>query len=118
MLEIQQIVERLQSGAQHAAGRIGATVEAAQQPVSASGRAGKMLEQLSILAGTVSQMTFQIASAAEQQAATADEINLSLTRIHGASSGNDQAIRRTRESCEQLRELSQRLEAQVKRLII
>jgi methyl-accepting chemotaxis protein len=117
-LEIQQIVERLQAGAAHAAGRIGATVEAAQQPVRASGRAGEVLDLLSASAGTVSQMTFQIASAAEQQAATADEINRSISRIHSAASSNGQAIQRTRESCEQLRALARQLEEQVGLVII
>ncbi|HEY1028895.1 MAG TPA: methyl-accepting chemotaxis protein [Pseudomonas sp.] len=117
-LEIQQIVERLQAGAARAAGRLGATVEAAQQPVRASGRAGEVLDLLSTSAGTVSQMTFQIASAAEQQAATADEINRSLNRIHAASSGNGLAIQRTRESCEQLRALARQLEEQVGLVVI
>ena len=117
-LEIQQIVERLQSGASRAAGRIGATVAAAQQPVSASGRAGEVLELLSASAGTVSQMTFQIANAAEQQAVTADEINRSISRIHVASSSNGQAIQRTRKSCEQLRELARQLEEQVGLVIV
>lgn len=117
-LEIQQIVERLQAGASRAAGRIGATVEAAEQPVSASGRAGEVLELLSVAAGTVSQMTFQIASAAEQQAATADEINRSVARIHAVTSSNGEAIQLTRKSCEELRELSRQLEAQVGRVII
>lgn len=117
-LEIQLIVERLQSGATKAAQRIGATVAAAHQPVSASGRAGEVLALLSASASTVNQMTFQIACAAEQQAATADEINRSMTRIHAVSSSSGQAVQRTRESCEQLRELSQLLEAQVKRVLI
>ncbi|NER62130.1 methyl-accepting chemotaxis protein [Pseudomonas sp. MAFF212428] len=116
-LQIQQIISRVQAGAGQAAAQIGANVEAAQQPVAASVRAGQVLELITASASTVSQMTFQIASAAEQQAATADEINRSVTRIHEASSVSAQTIEQTRQSCEALRVLAQQLEQQVGQVV-
>ena len=112
-LEIQQIINRVQAGASQAAAQIGANVESAQQPVAASARAGQALALINASASTVSQMTFQIASAAEQQAATADGINRSVTRIHEASSASAHTIEQTRQSCDELRALAQQLQEQV-----
>lgn len=117
-LEIQQIIDRVQAGASQAAGQIGANVEAAQRPVAASARAGQALESITTSSATVSQMTFQIASAAEEQAATADEINRSITRIHDVSSTSAETVQRTRQSCDELRQLACQLQEQVGRVVI
>ncbi|WP_410457988.1 methyl-accepting chemotaxis protein [Pseudomonas fluorescens] len=117
-LEIQQIIDRVQAGASQAAGQIGANVEAAQRPVAASARAGQALESITTSSATVSQMTFQIASAAEEQAATADEINRSITRIHDVSSTSSETVQRTRQSCDELRQLACQLQEQVGRVVI
>ena len=116
-LEIQQIINRVQAGASQAAAQIGANVESAQQPVAASARAGQALALIDASASTVSQMTLQIASAAEQQAATADGINRSVTRIHDASTVSARTIEQTRQSCDELRALAQQLEEQVGQVV-
>ncbi|WAG81593.1 methyl-accepting chemotaxis protein [Metapseudomonas furukawaii] len=117
-LEIQQIIDRVQAGASQAAGQIGANVEAAQHPVVASARAGQVLESITSTSFTINQMTFQIASAAEEQAATADEINRSIARIHDASSTSAETVQRIRQSCDELRQLACQLQEQVDRVVI
>ena len=117
-LEIQQIITRVQAGASEAAGQIGTNVAAAQHPVQASARAGQALERITVSAATVSQMAFQIASASEEQAATADEINRSITRIHDAASTGTQTLRQTGEACEGLKRVSRQLQEQVAKVVI
>ena len=86
--------------------------------MAASARAGQALESITTSSATVSQMTFQIASAAEEQAATADEINRSITRIHDVSSTSAETVQRTRQSCDELRQLACQLQEQVGRVVI
>lgn len=115
-LEIKQIIERVQDGARDAVERIGANVETARQPVATSARAGSALELITTSASTISDMTLQIASAAEQQAATADEINRSIARIHEVAAVSGASIGKTRGSSDALRELSAVLHEQVEQL--
>jgi len=117
-LEIQRIIDRVQAGASEAAQQIGANVVAAEHPVQASARAGQALERITASAATVSQMTLQIASASEEQAATADEINRSITRIHEAASAGTRTLQRTGEACAGLKQVSRQLQEQVARVVI
>ena len=115
-LEIKEIIERVQHGARRATEQLSANVDAAERPVQDSARAGQALEQIIDSVTTVNQMTLQIASAAEQQAATAEEINRSITRIHDATIVGVDALQQTRQSCTELLELSHRLHGQVDKL--
>ncbi|MDU9393771.1 methyl-accepting chemotaxis protein [Pseudomonas sp. zfem002] len=117
-LEIQRIIERVQAGAGEAAGQIGNNVAAAEHPVQASARAGQALERITHSAATVSQMALQIASASEEQAATAEEINRSMTRIHAAASTGTRTLLETGEACEGLKRVSRLLQEQVARVVI
>ena len=83
-----------------------------------SARAGQALERITASAATVSQMTLQIASASEQQAATADEINRSITRIHEAASAGTRTLQRTGDACAGLKQVSRQLQEQVAKVVI
>jgi methyl-accepting chemotaxis protein len=115
-LEIKEIIERVQHGARRATEQISANVDAAKRPVEDSTRAGQALEQIIYSVTTVSQMTLQIASATEEQAATAEEINRSITRIHDTTNLGVAAAQQTRQACTELLELANRLRGQVGRL--
>ena len=117
-LEIKEIIERVQHGARRVAEQITANVTAAERPVNDSARAGEALEQILDAVTTVGQMTLQIASATEEQAATAEEINRSITRIHEATTVSVKAAEQTRLACTELTGLSGQLRNQVEKLEI
>ena len=113
---IKQIIEQVQSGARGALERIVANVETARVPVEISARAGDALKRITQSAATVSDMTLQIASAAEQQAVTADEISRTLARIHTLVTVSGASSVSTRDSSDALRQLARVLEGQVEQL--
>jgi methyl-accepting chemotaxis protein len=115
-LEIKEIIERVQHGAHRATEQISANVDAAKRPVEDSTRAGQALEQILYSVTTVNQMALQIASATEEQAATTEEINRSIARIHETTNLSVDAAQRTRQACNELLELADRLRGQVGRL--
>ncbi|HLA31102.1 MAG TPA: methyl-accepting chemotaxis protein [Pseudomonas sp.] len=115
-VEIKQIIEQVQSGARGALERIVANVETARVPVEISARAGDALKRITQSAATVSDMTLQIASAAEQQAVTADEISRTLARIHTLVTVSGASSVSTRDSSDALRQLARVLEGQVEQL--
>ena len=115
-VEIKQIIEQVQSGASGALERIVANVETARVPVEISAKAGDALKRITQSAATVSDMTLQIASAAEQQAVTADEISRTLARIHTLVTVSGASSVSTRDSSEALRRLARVLEGQVEQL--
>ncbi|UPQ84738.1 methyl-accepting chemotaxis protein [Pseudomonas knackmussii] len=79
--EIQHTIEQLQNGVRKAVQAMeGAQVRA----LSGSDRVGKTAQSLTVIAGevnTINGMNTQIATAAEQQGAVADEINRNITTI-------------------------------------
>ncbi|MDX9874524.1 MAG: methyl-accepting chemotaxis protein [Spongiibacteraceae bacterium] len=114
--EIQEIIERLQNGARSAMDQMEASALAAQRPVEESNRASAALAAITRSASTISGMAMQIASAAEQQAATAEEINGSITRIHDAHGVSGETVRQTDVASSELRELAAGLQRQLARL--
>jgi methyl-accepting chemotaxis protein len=58
---------------------------------------------------TINQMTIQIASAAEQQSATADEINRNIETIHHISDQTAEGAEQTVKATNEMSELATRL---------
>ena len=86
-VEIQGMVDRLQSttaktvsGMQHAS-------EQGESTREQSNQAGRSLDAIAALIGTINSMNAQIASAAEEQTAVAEEINRSVHHIADAVDG-------------------------------
>ncbi len=92
--EIQNMIERLQAGAKEA---VGVMETSRKQGESTVERAAKASDSLNVITGSVStitQMNTQIASAAEEQTAVADEISQSVQQIadiaeHAAANADD-----------------------------
>ena len=89
--EIQSMVERLQSGAGQAVAAMEQGREKTEVSVQKATAAGKALEDIARLIGKISDMSTQIATAAEQQSAVAEEINSNVARINelGQSTAED-----------------------------
>ena len=114
--EIQEIIERLQAGAQNAVGSMGENAEKASKTVEEAARAGDTLNAITAAVSTINEMNTQIASAAEEQASTAEEINRSVIAIRDVATSTAQGVERTRGASDELRDLAERLQSSVGKL--
>jgi len=107
--EIQEIIEKLQAGAERAEKVMKASCQQAQVSVDESSRAGASLVSITEMVATINDMNNQIASAAEQQSAVAEEISRSIVHI------NDVAVQ-TSESSDHLMRASEDVSAMTAQL--
>jgi len=114
--EIHEIIERLQSGATTAVERMARNAEKAQSTMDQAARAGESLGAITVAVSTINDMNLQIATAAEEQTATAEEINRSVNGIRDTASSAGQTVTRTRAASTELRLLAQELGGQIERL--
>ncbi|MCQ4287240.1 methyl-accepting chemotaxis protein [Pseudomonas stutzeri] len=114
--EIHAIIERLQSGATTAVERMARNAEKAQLTMDQAARAGESLGAITVAVSTINDMNLQIATAAEEQTATAEEINRSVNGIRDTAGSAGQTVTRTRAASTELRLLAQELCGQIERL--
>ena len=107
--EIQEIIEKLQAGAEKAERVMKASREQAQVSVDESSRAGTSLMSITDMVARINDMNTQIASAAEEQTAVAEEISRSIVAI------NDVAVQ-TSQSSEQLQKASEEVSSMATQL--
>lgn len=107
--EIQQMIEQLQTGASEAVKvmdegqiKVGICVEQAE-------KAKESLEEIVSSTGIINDMNIQIASAAEEQTAVAEEINQSITRTSNIVDETVQSVEQTSQASEELAKLSVQL---------
>ncbi|MEB0047033.1 MULTISPECIES: methyl-accepting chemotaxis protein [unclassified Pseudomonas] len=79
--EIQSMIDRLQAGTQSAVEAMRRSSEAGDGTSVQANEAGASLDTMAQLIGTINSMNAQIASAAEEQTAVAEEINRSVHQI-------------------------------------
>ena len=101
--EIQQLIEALQVGAKNVAKVIDGGHARVENSVELAGTAGERLVAIADAVSTISEMTAQIATAAEQQSSVANEINANIT---GISTATDQTSSMARQSAESGREMT------------
>lgn len=80
-VEIQEMISLLQNSAQQAVGLMEQSVVEAAEGVELVTNAGGELDKIVDQVQRLNDMNFQIASAAEQQSAVADEMNQNLTNV-------------------------------------
>lgn len=83
--EVQNIIAELQNGARHSAQVVGQLRQAATGSVEHADRAGAALTAITQAIREISDMSTQIATAAEQQGAVAREINRNIINISQAA---------------------------------
>ncbi len=83
--EIRGMIEGLQNGTKQAVGVIEKGKESTTLSVEHAGNAGEALDAILKAMETINSMNAQIATAAEEQSAVADEINRNISRINEAS---------------------------------
>ena len=111
--EINRMVTQLQARAEQAVTVMAASIKETEQTVNAVESTTGSLNSIAGAVGHIRDMNHQIASAAEQQAAVAEEINRNIIRLVRLSEENASATEQTRVSSTDLAALSDRLRNQV-----
>ena len=87
--EIQQMIQKLQTGAQEAVSAVKSSKTISDEAVEQTSKADDSLSEIDRLMEVISEMNTQIARATEQQTQAADEVNL---RIHDLSVMTDESL--------------------------
>ncbi|QEP43247.1 methyl-accepting chemotaxis protein [Ectothiorhodospiraceae bacterium BW-2] len=109
--EIQQMIERLQSGANSAVVMMNSSHQQVGETVTQARQAGSALEAITHSAQLVTDMSTQIASAAEQQAAVADDVSRNVTNIQDIGHQTSDSANEIGRTSQELNQLAQKLEA-------
>ncbi len=107
--EIQGMIDRLQGGTREAVTSMRRSSDAGDATSEQANQAGASLDAIAQLIGTINSMNAQIASAAEQQTAVAEEINRSVHHIAVAVESVAEETRHGAETSRSLAGLGQRL---------
>ena len=112
-LEIQQTIERLQGRAKQAVTVMENGRKRAASSVEQAASAGGSIATISERIDTINDMNNQIASAAEEQTAVAEEINRNISNISHVSEETSIGAKNTATACNELLELANQLRATV-----
>ncbi|MFM4938920.1 methyl-accepting chemotaxis protein [Aeromonas enteropelogenes] len=113
--EIQTMIENLQQGVAKAVAVMQECSRDMDSCMDQSSHANNAMEEVQGIVVLISDMSSQIASAAEQQQATSADIATNLNRISDISDLNYQGIERVAETSQQLDALAEQQEELVKR---
>lgn len=111
--EIQQMIERLQAGSNHAVGLMKHSNEQAELSVKQAGLAGGALQQITQAVASINDMAAQIATAAEEQNSVNEEISRNITNIASISDSTANETDVTHQSSKDLNALASKLNALV-----
>ncbi len=112
-LEIQQVIEQLQSGARNAAEVMHRGRAQVDSSVLQAQQAGSSLTSITSAVASISDMNVQIASAAEQQSAVSDEISQNVVNINQVADRVTEAAGQTAQASSQLAHLAAGLQSLV-----
>lgn len=108
-LEIQRIIETLQSGIHDASATMSIGHSKAQTSVDIAKSAGNSLQVITNTINTITDMNAQIASATEEQTAVANEVNNSIHLIHNVTNQSLEDASKTMKLSKELKVLSHEL---------
>ncbi len=108
--EIEETIAKLQNGARDAVKVMAEGRGKALFSVEQAGKAGDALNSITRAVATISDMNAQIASAAEQQSAVAEEINKNVHTINAITEENAKGAEQTAESSDGLARLANELQ--------
>lgn len=112
-LEIQQTIERLQGRAKQAVNVMENGRKRAASSVDQAASAGNSIASISERIDTINDMNTQIADAAEEQTAVAEEINHNISNISRVAEETSIGAKNTATACNELMELANQLRATV-----
>lgn len=114
--EIHQIIDSVQTGALNAVRAIESGQQRSEQGVEQVTEAGRMLQNITEAVEAIRDMNRQIATAAEEQTAVAEDISRNLTEITSIATTNQQHVERTQAASQNLHSLSLQLSDVTRRL--
>jgi methyl-accepting chemotaxis protein len=104
--EIRQMIDQLQGGVRQAESRMQQSRDTASKTAEDAGAANDMLGRIREAITRINDMNLQIATAAEEQSATTEEINRNTTNIrdisHELAGGAEQQVRQCNSMVEQV----------------
>jgi len=104
--EIQDMIERLQSGAEEAVNVMEASGEKAQSAVKEAEKAGDSLNTITKAVSSINDINVQIASASDEQSAVAEEINRNVSNINQVAELSSQNLLQSATASTELNRLS------------
>ncbi len=114
--EIHQIIDSVQTGASNAVLAIESGAQRSQLGVDQVVQAGETLQRITVAVEAIRDMNRQIATAAEEQTAVAEDISQNLTELTAIASTNQDNVLRTEKASNNLHELSGGLNDVISRL--
>ncbi len=111
--QIQQMITQLQSGAKNAVSVMQKSSEQAVSSTAQAAQAGEALIQITESVATISNMTTQIATAAEQQTSVTNDINRNIVNISDEARLTATNAGQSNAASGQVDSLSQQLKSQV-----
>ena len=113
--EIRDMIERLQSGARDAVTAMEKGREQTESAVGQAASAGDALSSITRAVGSISDMNTQIATAAEEQSAVAEEINRNIATINTVADQAADAAAQTATASEEMSGYATELQSLVAR---
>ena len=111
--EINDMIERLQNGANQAVSVMEMGRAKAEESVEQAAKAGEALQSITSVVDNIKSMNMQIASAAEEQSSTAEEINRNIVNISEVAQETADGSSQTATASDQLAKLASGLQTQV-----
>jgi methyl-accepting chemotaxis protein len=109
--EIQEMIEKLQSGSRNAVAVMEQGRTLAQSGVEQAQEAAESLEAITRAVATINEMNTMIASAAEEQTSVAEEMNKNIDNISQLSNDTAGAANQTMAASSELSKLSSQLDS-------
>ncbi|MBW4935732.1 methyl-accepting chemotaxis protein [Marinobacter sp. F4206] len=113
--EIQETIERLQTGASQAVTLIGSISDRSEATVAETRQVDDALQRINQAVGTINEMNTQIASAAEEQTSVSETINQNVHEIVAITEQTAQGTRRAGTATQRLKALASEMSDQVSR---
>jgi len=111
--EIQEMIERLQSGAKDAVKVMDVSRDKANTTVEQAAKAGTSLEEINSAVETINERNEQIASAAQEQSHVAEEVNRNVVEISEVTDLTAAGAQQTASASNELNELAGQLKVLV-----
>ena len=108
--EIEEMIERLQSGSKQAVTVMEQSRVEAESSVDLAARAGTALESISGVIDNITDMNHHIATASEEQSAVAEEINQNIVNVNQVAESTSDGAHRSVDATQQMVQAINRLE--------
>ena len=112
-VEIQEMIERLQQGADSAVNVMETGIETVGASVKQATQTGESLKSITETVNSISDINAQIASAIEEQSAVAEDINQNVVTVDNLAQRGEEASGNIAAANEQLRQLANNLAVMV-----